>query len=135
MFVLNNSVCPRKCRGKLIESKSGYRCTSCNACVNYSDQSKKVYWVDAVDISTMNNEMLIKKNISEGKVWCPESGAWVVPAITPPQGQITKMEQKVEKIEKVIELSTNPMDVFKDAFKAMFFTHLRKKDKSTYRPK
>lgn len=77
-------------------------------------------------------------NDNYGRTWCDESGEWVVPAIDPPKGKITRMEERVELAAEVVDAAMNPAEAVRDGLlgwlKGAVFGWLREKDKSTYRP-
>ena len=70
--------------------------------------------------------------------FCEQSGAVAIKAITPPKGEITRLEEKVEMVEMVVDAALNPAEVVRESVwglvKGKVFGWLRKKDKSTYRP-
>ena len=71
--------------------------------------------------------------------FCKQSGCIAHPAILPPKGNITRLQEKVEKVEAVVDVAINPQEVIVgsvwDWAKEIVFGWLRRRDKNTYRPK
>ena len=70
--------------------------------------------------------------------FCTRSGAVAIEAITPPKGEITRLEERVEMAEMVVDAAMNPQEVVVGSvwglIKGKVFGWLRGRDKSTYRP-
>ena len=131
MDLLTGTTCPRCKKGRLEDGK----CLECNAWCDLHPHRDIIWWYDVCEPQWVELEEWAREN---GRVWCEESGEWVVEAIEPPKGAITRMEERIEVVEAVVELAMNPVEVVRDGlldfFKGTLFGWLRRKDKSTYRP-
>ena len=71
--------------------------------------------------------------------FCEKSGCVAYPAILPPKGDITRLQEKVEKVEAVVDVVLNPQEVVVgsvwDWAKGKVFGWMRQRDKNIYRPK